>query len=117
MKHGFLLLLAIGVLTGLSGCSSTQGQLATDNGQYGGCAEDYAACDTCGEAGHQTQAKANAGLGGLFGAYEDECGGAGCRLPRRMAVQGPPTGAITYPYYTNRGPRDFLAQNPRSIGP
>ena len=24
---------------------------------------------------------------------------------------------ITYPYYTNRGPRDFLAKNPPSIGP
>jgi hypothetical protein len=30
---------------------------------------------------------------------------------------GPPTGATTYPYYTNRGPRDYLARNPRSIGP
>jgi hypothetical protein len=30
---------------------------------------------------------------------------------------GPPSGAITYPYYTTRGPRDFLAENPRSIGP
>ena len=24
---------------------------------------------------------------------------------------------ITYPYYTTRGPRDFLAKNPPSIGP
>lgn len=30
---------------------------------------------------------------------------------------GPPSGGVTYPYYTNRGPRDFLARNPRSIGP
>lgn len=30
---------------------------------------------------------------------------------------GPPTGAVTYPYYTNRGPRDFLARTPASIGP
>ena len=30
---------------------------------------------------------------------------------------GPPTGATSYPYYTTRGPRDFLARNPRSIGP
>jgi hypothetical protein len=30
---------------------------------------------------------------------------------------GPPSGSTTYPYYTNRGPRDFLARNPRSIGP
>ncbi|MGD9720413.1 MAG: hypothetical protein AB7O59_06725 [Pirellulales bacterium] len=30
---------------------------------------------------------------------------------------GPPSGGVTYPYYTNRGPRDFLARNPRDIGP
>jgi hypothetical protein len=29
---------------------------------------------------------------------------------------GPPTGANAYPYYTLRGPRDFLAGNPPSIG-
>jgi hypothetical protein len=35
------------------------------------------------------------------------------------AVQpaGPPTGAVAYPYYTTRGPREFLAKNPPSIGP
>jgi hypothetical protein len=35
------------------------------------------------------------------------------------AVQpaGPPTGAVAYPYYTTRGPRDFLAKCPPSIGP
>lgn len=26
-------------------------------------------------------------------------------------------GVVTYPYYTTRGPRDFLAKNPRGIGP
>jgi hypothetical protein len=31
--------------------------------------------------------------------------------------QGPPTGGVTYPYYTTRGPRDFLAKNPGTIGP
>ena len=30
---------------------------------------------------------------------------------------GPPAGAITYPYYTVRGPRDFLAKSPTPIGP
>lgn len=30
---------------------------------------------------------------------------------------GPPTGAVAYPYYTTRGPRDFLADDPPSIGP
>ena len=27
------------------------------------------------------------------------------------------TAQVAYPYYTNRGPRDFLATNPPSIGP
>lgn len=29
---------------------------------------------------------------------------------------GPPVGSYAYPYYTLRGPRDFLAANPPSIG-
>jgi len=33
------------------------------------------------------------------------------------APAGPPTGAVAYPYYTTRGPRDFLAKCPPSIGP
>ena len=34
-----------------------------------------------------------------------------------VAPAGPPTGAVAYPYYTTRGPRDFLAKRPPSIGP
>jgi hypothetical protein len=30
---------------------------------------------------------------------------------------GPPTAQVTYPYYTVRGPRDFFAAHPPSIGP
>jgi hypothetical protein len=30
---------------------------------------------------------------------------------------GPPTGNTAYPYYTLRGPRDYLLNNPPSIGP
>ncbi|MCC7083441.1 MAG: hypothetical protein IT427_00360 [Pirellulales bacterium] len=30
---------------------------------------------------------------------------------------GPPCGQVTYPYYTTRGPRDFLRNNPPRIGP
>jgi hypothetical protein len=30
---------------------------------------------------------------------------------------GPPVGQTAYPYYTVRGPRDFLRNNPPSIGP
>lgn len=30
---------------------------------------------------------------------------------------GPEYGAVTYPYYTTRGPRDFFLANPATIGP
>ena len=30
---------------------------------------------------------------------------------------GPPVAQITYPYYTLRGPRDFLADDPPNLGP
>jgi len=30
---------------------------------------------------------------------------------------GPPMGTVAYPYYTVRGPRDFLKDEPTSIGP
>lgn len=38
-------------------------------------------------------------------------------LPPPAYMSGPPTAAVTYPYYTTRGPRDFLLDNPPSIGP
>ena len=31
-------------------------------------------------------------------------------------ASGAPTAQVAYPYYTVRGPRDFLASNPPSIG-
>ena len=34
-----------------------------------------------------------------------------------MGPPGPPTGSYAYPYYTIRAPRDFLLNNPPSIGP
>jgi hypothetical protein len=68
------------------------------------------------------------------GSYANGCGPNGCGpngagygngygpLPRGVGgqyvgPQGPPTGGVAYPYYTNRGPRDFLDPNPPSIGP
>lgn len=33
-----------------------------------------------------------------------------------VGPQGPPTAQVAYPYYTTRGPRDFLLDNPPSIG-
>ena len=42
------------------------------------------------------------------------------RMPLHANAQrgmaGPPTAAYRYPYYTTRGPRDFLMGNPPTIG-
>lgn len=55
------------------------------------------------------------------------CGGRGClhclhhhhRNDGGMGEinPGPVSAQVTYPYYTTRGPRDFLAKNPMGIGP
>jgi hypothetical protein len=73
--------------------------------------------------------------GGYYGSggecIDGSCygGGYGPQLGRRCGLQarnmhhnfrgphGPPVPQITYPYYTLRGPRDFLADNPPSLGP
>ncbi len=70
-------------------------------------------------------------LAGLSGCAEDQvcrqaapggqgcaagCGCRGCNGPT-PATPGPPTGEVTYPYYTLHGPRDFLDSNPRGLGP
>lgn len=43
---------------------------------------------------------------------------AGClnQGPQQAANPGPPSATVGYPYYTTRGPRDFLLDNPPSIG-
>lgn len=99
----------------------------------GGCGSD---CYDCGMAGNSVvgggPGYAQAGPQGHGNGY----GGPGAMVAqshpaeghplmhqRRNAggqykfAAGPPTAGVTYPYYTNRGPRDFLARNPRSIGP
>ena len=49
-------------------------------------------------------------LGQRTGGHEGH-GGEGTYAP-----SGPSVAQVTYPYYTTRGPRDFLAPNPRGIG-
>jgi hypothetical protein len=41
---------------------------------------------------------------------------AGAALNGRAFTPGPPTGQVGYPYYTVRGPRDFLQNDPPTIG-
>ncbi|MCC6126293.1 MAG: hypothetical protein IT426_15145 [Pirellulales bacterium] len=40
-----------------------------------------------------------------------------CAGGQQVGDPGPASGAVAYPYYNLRGPRDFLERNPQSIGP
>jgi hypothetical protein len=91
----------------------------SDCGPYG-ADYDYSACENC--HGH--------GRGrcccGCCETYTGCCApcckgqGPGCCASGDHQYNfnpGPPTGQVAYPYYTVRGPRDFLAGNPPPIGP
>ena len=47
----------------------------------------------------------------------DEDGGRAARGGGRWQDQGGPAGAVAYPYYTTRGPRNYFDHNPQGIGP
>lgn len=112
MKASYLLLLACVVLIASVGCNGTARRGSSTCGD--------GACGRPGLAGRM-----GGGGGGLAGGG---CGPGGCGAGG-LAGQGqhhgtrtfngpsgPPTGAVAYPYYTTRGPRDFLVDNPPSIG-
>lgn len=112
---------------GGAGCESCSGGSCENCGGAG--------CENCGPAGCQSDSSVacescgGAGCEACNGVACGRCGrprAAACGFPGRIGsagreadqfTPGPPTGTITYPYYTNRGPRDFLAKNPPSIGP
>jgi hypothetical protein len=96
----------------------------------------YAACgyDQCGECGpsytdYDYSACQQCGHGpgccccGCCERYSGCCcqpSGPGCCASgdhRYNFAPGPPVGQVAYPYYTVRGPRDYLMANPPSIGP
>ena len=113
MKRIALLLTAGCLSRLLAGCMGSHSQYVA--GDCGGCAEEVG-CDSCSQPSCDSCASPNAGLAGLVNVCGG-CGGMGCGLCRRAIAPGPQMGAVTYPYYTTRGPRDFLARNPMSIGP
>lgn len=110
-------------------CGLSQGCYA--NRAYGG--QGYAGQGYAGQ-GYAGQGYAGQGYGGQGYAGQGYCqpgyggqgyggqpiGGQGRPLCANKYVpgnSGPPTGAVTYPYYTTRGPRDYFASNPNSVGP
>jgi len=62
------------------------------------------------------------GHGGLFGRFKGKAeaehpyGGMSPMTPPMAGPHGPMAPSYGYPYYTTRGPRDFLMANPPSLG-
>lgn len=90
MKRTLLALSAAILLAIFSGCAST-GRCPS-----GTCKSAPETCKTC-------------KTGCADGCRER----GGCN----QASDPGPGGVVGYPYYSVRGPRDFLARNPQSIGP
>lgn len=112
MRRVLPVLLGASLLAGLIGCSQCGNRLT--NAIHGSCQkapENCAGCNglcrRCAQSGEDPNA---------VSCDDPECPVHG-RCRRHIATDQPATGAVTYPYYTTRGPRDFLARNPPSIGP
>ncbi len=103
MKRAMYSVLTVFVLVGLTGCVAQHGRSPTTymDDSCAQASENYQSCD---DPGRLVRCRM--------------CRDRGCQeCCEEVNTPGPPTGAITYPYYTTRGPRDFLADNPPSIGP
>ena len=84
----------------------------------GGYCADGAMCGGgafCGDGSCGNCGRCMAALQAMKHKLGENCG-RGCRGLNCGKAIGPNTGAVVYPYYTTRGPRDFLMDNPPSIG-
>ena len=128
--------LLIGSLAGLliasTGClhHNTRGGCSTGGCETSACGSG---CNSCGNSS------------GMLGRMAGLCGTSGCRAGcspgkigwmqgghnysahlqpghgvaqgiNRPHIPGPPSAQVGYPYYSHRGPRDFLLDNPPTIG-
>src|SRR5688572_8888418 len=86
-----------------------------------GCVGARGACGACQNCNHGSGCVRNGFFARHFGGGRG-AGGAGGPLsehyvdPMAEGAGAPPTAQVAYPYYTTRGPRDFLTNNPPSIG-
>jgi hypothetical protein len=103
-------------------CGKSSGGLLGKLANKGGCAK-------CGHEPWRTSCQPGPigwqQGGHNYGAHLQPGGLAAHLAPGHAAAQqlqsqpfnpGPPTGTVAYPYYTHRGPRDFLLDNPPTIG-
>jgi hypothetical protein len=123
MKRALLSVAAIAALAALAGCHTCGlgggsglgcGTCATAPETCQSCGVPSAACDTCamGDPGHDC--KHCARHVNKMACRKGRAAPCGHRAPMQL---GPPMGSITYPYYTLKGPGDFLATDTRPIGP
>lgn len=101
MKNAWLILVAVVLVAGMTGCAH--------HGMYGGCTSGSCATapGTCAPCGPGL-------LGGACpGGYPGPC--LGGNSPCVMG--GAPLTAMQYPYYTTRGPRDYFVSDPTPLGP
>ena len=85
-------------------------------GGGGGC-QDPSGCvtpETLALDGYGTRGGINGPLAGLVGNHHR---GPQSHMGPPGPADGPAVAQVTYPYYTTRGPRDYFAANPPSIGP
>lgn len=106
MKRTLAILITASALTVLGGCAG--GLLHNIPPQASECPCDQTCNDPAGRCCRGRHCLA----GGRVGDAALAAGAAGA-----AAQAGPSVGQVTYPYYTLRGPRDFLEQNPTPIGP
>jgi hypothetical protein len=109
MKRALIAFFVASVVTTLSGCLRDQ-VVANGNGPQGPVAQRDGQVMPCGwfQRGDGPPKVC------------PRCGGNHCRpavANHQAPPAGPPTGQVTYPYYTLRGPRDFLQTVPTPIGP
>ena len=99
MKRAFLTLLTVTLVAGLSGCCHDRMcRQKHGTGTAGALQASPTKCPkTC-----QNQSPRGRGRGNVC---------------EEAFAPGPPSGSVSYPYYTTRGPRDFLDRDPMSIGP
>ncbi|OYP33844.1 hypothetical protein [Rhodopirellula sp. MGV] len=120
-----LLLVSTGCLRHQTRKGCSNGTCSTGTCSTGNCGSGLlgkmAGCNSCGSGCRTGCAPGSIGWqqGGLD--YSSHLGpGAGAMGHQRAQSQqftpGPPTGQVAYPYYTVRGPRDFLQSDPPSIG-
>ena len=130
-----LILLALVAIGGSSGCSIIDRLfLANVDGpyaQHGRCGPECGHCEdgACMEGGCPPGAPCDQCVGGAkphtgkygglakHGMTAAEAAALEASGEGQIGPAGPPSGAVAYPYYTTRGPRDFLARRPPSIGP